>query len=153
MFAKTAENTTRDKFIHDRLIRTPSKPSSVAIHVLRIAPFSFFAGLSSSLNHLKSEVFQKMMSRSLLAVSRLRPTFSVCAVRRNLFTGAGRENSLQFDYKKMSDEQLYANLNKLRAALPADEFSVVEERVMAPYRKKNRQLGFGLGFFVVMVCE
>ncbi|KAJ3239192.1 hypothetical protein HDU78_002994 [Chytriomyces hyalinus] len=51
----------------------------------------------------------------------------------------------------MSDEQIYANLNKLKGQLPADEYKALEQRIMAPYRLKNRAMGVGLVSFCLLV--
>ncbi|KAJ3238220.1 hypothetical protein HDU81_008202 [Chytriomyces hyalinus] len=71
--------------------------------------------------------------------------------QRTLFTATGRDNTRSFDYSKMSDEQIYANLNKLKSQLPVDEYKALEQRIMAPYRLKNRAMGVGLVSFCLLV--
>ncbi|ORY46085.1 hypothetical protein BCR33DRAFT_737172 [Rhizoclosmatium globosum] len=96
-------------------------------------------------------------------------------IRRTLFTANNKGNTGVFDYSKvrellscgsvhakidstlrsvvsqMSNDQLYANLGKLKGTLPQEEYAVLEERVLAPYRQKNRVLGFGLMTFCGLV--
>ncbi|KAJ3206227.1 hypothetical protein HDU82_004645 [Entophlyctis luteolus] len=51
----------------------------------------------------------------------------------------------------MSDAEIYVNLNRLKAVLPREQYLEVEDRVMAPYRLKNRVTGAGLGLFCIMI--
>ncbi|KAI8847307.1 hypothetical protein BC829DRAFT_490752 [Chytridium lagenaria] len=42
------------------------------------------------------------------------------------------------------DDQAYANLRTLEKQLPADQFEILRERVMKPYRTRNLALGLTL---------
>ncbi|KAI9350161.1 hypothetical protein BDR26DRAFT_930303 [Obelidium mucronatum] len=76
---------------------------------------------------------------------------SRAATRRSLFTANNKGNTTVFDYSKMTNDQLYPQLNKLKAELPQEEYLAIEERVLAPYRRKNRAMGAGLVTFCGLV--
>ncbi|KAJ3119031.1 hypothetical protein HDU96_003206 [Phlyctochytrium bullatum] len=45
---------------------------------------------------------------------------------------------------QIPDDYAYKNLRQLKAQLPRDQFEILQERVMRPYRQKNMVLGFTL---------
>ncbi|KAJ3026685.1 UNVERIFIED_CONTAM: hypothetical protein HDU68_005225 [Siphonaria sp. JEL0065] len=76
---------------------------------------------------------------------------STRVARRTLFTANSNGNKTVFDYSKLTNDQLYPQLNKLKAELPREEYLAIEERVLAPYRVKNRAMGAGLVTFCGLV--
>jgi hypothetical protein len=53
----------------------------------------------------------------------------------------------------MTPEEAYSKLGQLQQQLPPEEFEVVKEQIMKPYRTRNRAVGLGLIGFCSALCK